>query len=80
MSSVSDYGENLIYSKSSDSQIHTISFNRPKKLNAITFEQLGEIKRCIETEINPYTSGARVLIIKSEGKVFTAGLDMNSAA
>ena len=49
-------------------------------MNAITFEQLGEVKRCIETEINPYSSGARVLIIKSEGKVFTAGLDMNSAA
>ena len=66
-------------SKSEDSQIWTVTLANPKKMNALSFESLAEIENFILNEVNPWTSGARVLILKAEGKHFTAGLDLNSA-
>ena len=48
-------------------------------MNAVSFESLQEIEQFILKEVNPWNSGARVLILKAEGKHFTAGLDLNSA-
>ena len=66
------------YTKSEDGFIHTISLNRPKKMNAMNFELMGEIGQCIKDHVDPYESGARCLIIKAEGKHFTSGLDITS--
>ena len=68
------------HTKSEDSTIHTLTLNRPKKLNAVSFEMLAEIEKCIKEDVNPLDSGARVLIFTGEGKHFSAGLDMMSAA
>jgi len=43
-------------SKSDCGQIYTVSINRPKKMNAVSFECLAEIEKFIITEINPYSS------------------------
>ena len=70
----------ILHSTSHDGQIHTITLNRPKKLNAISFETMNEVHRCIEDDINPYSSLARVVIFKAVGKHFTSGIDIKSAA
>lgn len=60
--------------------IGIVSVNRPKKMNAVNFEALAEIEQCILNEVNPYSSNLRVLILTAEGKHFTSGIDMQSAA
>ena len=35
---------------------------------------------CFENLINPTSTGARVVILKAEGKHFSAGLNLESAA
>ena len=60
--------------------IGIVSVNRPKKMNAVNFEALAEIEQCILNDVNPYESGLRVLILTAEGKHFTSGIDMQSAA
>jgi len=72
--------EFILHETTDEGQIHIITINRPKKLNALSFEAMGEIAKCIQEEINPFSSGARVVILKANGKHFTAGLDLNSAA
>mmetsp|Transcript_12900 Transcript_12900/g.21820 ORF Transcript_12900/g.21820 Transcript_12900/m.21820 type:complete len:111 (-) Transcript_12900:576-908(-) len=78
-SSDSNYTD-IIFTKSTDGHIAYIKINRPKKLNSIRFETLAEIEKCVETEINPFTNDIRALIIYSEGKHFTSGIDLMSAA
>ena len=55
-----------------------IKINRPKKLNAITFEMFTELKEHIE---KVFSSGRdiRVIVLTHVGKHFTSGLDLNSA-
>jgi enoyl-CoA hydratase/carnithine racemase len=58
--------------------IFYITLNRPEKRNAISFEMLEEITRIVEDlVIDP---DVRVIIVKGEGKVFSAGVDFNSLA
>ncbi len=56
--------------------IYTISLNRPKKRNAITVEMLTGI--CEMTESQTGDPDIRAIIIKGEGKIFSAGVDLNS--
>ena len=63
-----------------DDTVGIISVNRPKKMNAVNFEALAEIEQCILNEVNPYDSKLRALILTAEGKHFTSGIDMQSAA
>jgi enoyl-CoA hydratase/carnithine racemase len=53
--------------------------NRPKKANAVKWETLEEIQLCIDSEVNPYESKIRSIILAAEGKHFTSGIDMESA-
>jgi enoyl-CoA hydratase/carnithine racemase len=56
--------------------IFFITLNRPEKRNAIAFEMLPEISQLVENQmIDPEI---RVIIIKGEGKAFSAGVDFNS--
>ena len=66
--------KDFLYTESDDGLIATISFNRPK--HTITFEMLEEMDKCIQERINSFKSKVRVLILKSEGKHFTVGLDI----
>jgi enoyl-CoA hydratase/carnithine racemase len=55
-----------------------ITLNRPDKRNAISFEMLEAITRMVEDlVIDP---DVRVIIVKGEGKLFSAGVDFNSLA
>ncbi len=56
--------------------IYTISLNRPKKRNAITVEMLTGI--CEMAESQAGDPDIRAIIIKGEGKIFSAGVDLNS--
>ena len=66
------------FSKSENSHIWTLSLNRRKKMDAVSFDSLGEIAHFILNHVNPWSSEARVLVLKAEGKHFTAGLDLDS--
>jgi len=56
--------------------IFYLTFNRPEKRNAISFEMLEDISKLVETVI--MDPDIRVVIFKGEGKVFSAGIDFNS--
>ena len=60
--------------------IYTILLNRPKKLNAVAFETIGEIADFIRNYVNKDGSEARVVVFTGVGKNFTGGLDLNSSA
>jgi enoyl-CoA hydratase/carnithine racemase len=54
--------------------VATISFNRPKKLNALTFEVYADL-RDVLAEL-PQRGDARVLVITGEGRGFCSGGDV----
>lgn len=56
--------------------IFFITLNRPEKRNAITFDMLPELSRMVEDQI--VDPEVRTIIIKGEGKTFSAGVDFNS--
>jgi len=58
-----------------DGPIFTVTLNRPKKRNALSFEMLEEL--CGMVDELTYDPEVRI-IIKGEGKVFSAGVDFNS--
>ena len=55
---------------------YTISFNRPEKRNAITVEMLTGICKMAEGQTGD--PDIRAIILKGEGKLFSAGVDFNS--
>jgi len=56
-----------------DAGIATVTFNRPEKRNAISFELLNELLAAFdEVEASP----AQILILTGAGKAFCAGLDL----
>ncbi len=58
--------------------IFYITLNRPEKRNAISFEMLERITQMVEGLITD--PEIRVIILKGEGKVFSAGVDFKSLA
>jgi len=56
--------------------IYTISLNRPAKRNAITVEMLTGI--CAMAESQAGDPDIRAIILKGEGRIFSAGVDFNS--
>lgn len=56
--------------------IYTISLNRPDKRNAVTVEMLTGI--CEMAENQTADPDVRAIILKGEGKMFSAGVDFNS--
>lgn len=56
--------------------IYTLTLNRPEKRNALPFEILRDI--CLEIEEQIIDTEIRGIIIKGNGKVFSAGVDFNS--
>ena len=54
----------------------TVSLNRPAKLNALTDQMLLELRTALaELEAD---DGVRVIVIKGEGRAFSAGFDMTA--
>lgn len=58
----------------SDARIATITFNRPEKRNALSFQMIGEILAALD-EIEK--SVAQVVILTGAGKAFCAGMDLD---
>lgn len=56
--------------------IYTITLNRPDKRNAINVQMLTGI--CELAEKQAADSDIRAIIVKGEGKIFSAGVDFNS--
>ena len=54
--------------------IYTLTLNRPEKRNALPFEMLRDI--CLEIEEQIIDTEIRGIIIKGNGKVFSAGVDL----
>jgi len=69
--------ENLIYAKKD--QIGTITFNRPKVLNALNRQTIEELEHCLAGARDD--ADLRVLIVTGAGeKSFVAGADINELA
>jgi len=56
--------------------IYTVAFNRPEKRNAISVEML--INLCEMVESQARDPEIRAIILKGEGRIFSAGVDFNS--
>ena len=57
-----------------DAQVATITFNRPDKRNALSFQMIGEILAALD-EVEK--SVAQVVIVTGAGKSFCAGMDLD---
>ena len=55
--------------------VATITFNRPDKLNALTFEAYADLRDLL-AEL-PHHTGVKVLVIQGEGRGFCGGGDVN---
>ena len=55
--------------------LRIVRLNRPDKANALTADMLDTLARAVED-----ATGARTLILTGEGRVFSAGADLDAAA
>jgi methylglutaconyl-CoA hydratase len=60
---------------SAEERVATITFNRPDKRNAVSYELIEELAAALE---QVRSSGAQVLIITGAGKAFCAGMDLEN--
>lgn len=58
-----------------DARVATVTFDRPEKLNALTFESYADLRDLLR-EL-PQRDDIRVLVIGGEGKAFCSGGDVN---
>ena len=58
-----------------EGSVATITFNRPDKLNALTFEAYADLRDLL-AEL-PHHAGIKVLVIQGEGRGFCGGGDVN---
>ena len=57
-----------------DNGLWTITLARPDKANALTYDMLAEIADIAES-----AQDARALVLTGQGKVFSAGADLDAA-
>ncbi len=62
---------------SSDGGVKTVTLNRPEKRNALNAAMLGELQAVFQ---EPPPATERVAVIRAEGPVFCAGLDLRERA
>lgn len=71
--------ETLIYSKDlRNPRIATITLNRPDRLNAISFDMPGEIRRAVA--LANADDEVHVIVLQGAGRAFCAGYDLQSTA
>lgn len=58
-----------------DSSVAILTFNRPEKRNAISYELIHDLIRALD-EVN--NSSARILILTGAGKAFSSGMDLDN--
>ncbi len=65
--------DNLIIGRKSD-RVYYFSFNRPQRLNAVTMELYGELKRNLLEALAD--ADVRVIVLTGEGRAFCVGADL----
>ena len=66
--------ESFLYQFDADSGVATITLNRPERLNALTFEVYGELRRAFDALSEE--KAVRVVVITGAGKGFCSGGDV----
>ena len=61
-----------------DGKVAVVTINKPKKLNVVSWDTFDELRKIMEY-IGRVGSEVRAIVLAGSGRVFTAGLDMNSA-
>ncbi len=56
--------------------IFEVALNRPRKRNAINDAMMAAISAAFDQAESEFYSGARVVIIRAEGRVFSSGIDL----
>ena len=60
-----------------DGAIFEVILNRADKRNAISDEMMDAISVAFDRAEREFSNGARVVLIRAEGRVFSAGIDLN---
>lgn len=60
-----------------DGAIFEVTLNRPKQRNAITDDMMQAIAAAFDRAEREFSQGARVVIIRAAGRVFSSGIDLN---
>lgn len=60
-----------------DGPVTTVTLTRPEKRNALDLQMLDELQACFETAPQPTD---RVIVLRAEGSVFCAGMDLAERA
>ena len=60
-------------------QVAVVSFNRPKKMNSMAYEDFDRLKAVMDY-LGRVDSEVRAIVITGNGKHFSAGLDIVSAS
>lgn len=60
-----------------DGAIFEISLNRPQQRNAINDEMMEAISAAFDSAEREFSQGARVVIVRAAGRVFSSGIDLN---
>ena len=63
-----------------DGDIFTITLNRPEKRNAINDAMMRDIDAAFDAAEDEFNRGARVVILRAEGRVFSSGIDLSQFA
>ncbi len=60
-----------------DDAVFELTLNRPKQRNAINDEMMEAISAAIDEAEAQFSRGARAVIIRAAGRVFSSGIDLN---
>ena len=67
--------DNTVLLETDERGVATLTLNRPEIHNAFDDALIGELLRTLESVEND--AGIRALVLRSEGKSFSAGADLN---
>ena len=59
-----------------DGLVFEVMLNRPRERNAINDEMMEALSAAFDEAENQFTQGARVVVLRAEGRVFSAGIDI----
>ncbi len=60
-----------------DGAIFEVTLNRPESRNAINDDMMDAISAAFDRAENEFSQGARVVIVRAAGRVFSSGIDLN---
>lgn len=63
-----------------DGGIFEVTLNRPQERNAINDEMMAAVSAAFDRAEREFSQGARVVLIRAAGRVFSSGIDLNQFA